>query len=145
MGLIYSNNKKFNKSGTNPYVPTPNANKLVENGGANVSLLQIKCWKCQGPHYARNYRNKTNGVLQKLQEELTVEDIAGTPWIYAAFDGRQKYHQATMVEIEGNILNISISILIDPDACRSYVSPKIVDVRKLGKVKHDKTFLVSYP
>ena len=47
-----------------------------------------------------------------------------------------------MVEIEGNILNASISILIDPDACRSYVSPKIVDVCKLGKVKHDKPWLV---
>ena len=48
-----------------------------------------------------------------------------------------------MVEIEGKILNTSISILIDPGACRSYVSPKIFDVCKLGKVKHDKTWLVQ--
>ena len=48
-----------------------------------------------------------------------------------------------MVEIEGNILNTSISILIDLGACWSYVSPKIVDVCKLGKLKHDKHWLVQ--
>ena len=47
-----------------------------------------------------------------------------------------------MVEIDGDILNTSISILIDLDACQRYVSPKIVDVCKLGKVKHDKRWLV---
>ena len=58
-------------------------------------------------------------------------------------DGRQEDHQATMVEIEGKILKTSISILIDLGSCRSYVSPKIVDVCKLGKVKHDKPWLVQ--
>ena len=72
-----------------------------------------------------------------------IEDIAGTPWIYVAYDGQQKDHKATMVEIEGKIFNTSISILIDPDAFQSYVSPKIVDVCKLGKVKHDKPWMVQ--
>ena len=35
-------NKKFNKSGTKPYVPAPNGNKLVASG-ANATPLQIKC------------------------------------------------------------------------------------------------------
>ena len=48
-----------------------------------------------------------------------------------------------MVKIEGKILNTYISILIDPSACRSYVSPKIVDECQLGKVKHDKLWLVQ--
>ena len=85
----------------------------------------------------------TNGVLHNLQGKETIEDIAGTPWIQEALDGFQEDHQATMVEIEGMILNTSISILIDPSACWSYVSPKIVDVCKLGKVKHDKPQLVQ--
>ena len=75
--------------------------------------------------------------MHNLQEEPTIEDIAGTPQIYATFD-----HQATMADIEGNILNTSISILIHLGACQSYVSPKIVDVCKLVKVKHDKPLLV---
>ena len=40
---IFPANKNFNKKGTKPYVPAPNANKLATNGGANVSPLQIKC------------------------------------------------------------------------------------------------------
>ena len=58
-------------------------------------------------------------------------------------DGRQEYLQDTMIEMEGKVSKTSISILIDPGACRSYVSPKIVDVCKLGKVKHDKPWLVQ--
>ena len=34
-------------------------------------------------------------------------------------------------------------MLIDRGALHSYVSPKIVDVCKLGKVKHDKTWMVQ--
>ena len=48
-----------------------------------------------------------------------------------------------MVEIEGKILNTSISKLIDLGACRSYVAPNIVDLCKLGKVKHAKRWLVQ--
>ena len=125
-----------------PYVPPDNVNKPISSGAKDI-LLQIKYRKCSGPHYARDCKNKTNGVLHNLQEEPSVEDITRTPRIYAALDGRQEDHQATMVEIEGKILNTSISILIDPGACRSYVSPKFVDDCKLGKVKHDKPWLVQ--
>ena len=48
-----------------------------------------------------------------------------------------------MVEIKGKILNTSVSILINPSACWSYVAPKIVDLCKLGKVNHDKPWLVQ--
>ena len=48
-----------------------------------------------------------------------------------------------MVEIKGKILNTSVSILIDPVAFQSYVTPKIVDLCKLGKVKHDKPWLIQ--
>ena len=48
-----------------------------------------------------------------------------------------------MGDIEGKILNTYISILIDPGSYRSYVSPKIVDLCKLDKVKHEKPWLVQ--
>ena len=38
---ISPTNKNFNKSGTNPYVPAPNGNKLVSSG-ANTTLIPIK-------------------------------------------------------------------------------------------------------
>ena len=48
-----------------------------------------------------------------------------------------------MVEIEGKIFNTSVSILIDPGACWSYVAPNIVGLCKLGKVKHVKPWMVQ--
>ena len=129
-------NKNFNRSDTKPYVPSANVNKPVASG-ANATPLHIKCWKFNGPHYARDCKNKIGGVLHNLQEESNVQDTAKTPRIYAALDGRKEDHQATMVEIEGKILNTSVSIVIDPGACRSYVAPKIVDICKIGKVKHE--------
>ena len=48
-----------------------------------------------------------------------------------------------MVEIEGKVSNTSISILIDPGAFRNYVSPKIVDLCKVNKLKHEKPWLVQ--
>ena len=81
--------------------------------------------------------------MHNLQEEPTVEDIARTTWIYAALEGRHANHQDTMVEIEGKILNTFVSILIDPDACWSYVAPNIVDICKLGKVKHGKPWMIQ--
>ena len=48
-----------------------------------------------------------------------------------------------MVKIEGKILNTYVSILIDPSACQIYVAPNIVDLYKLGKVKHVKPWLVQ--
>ena len=48
-----------------------------------------------------------------------------------------------MVEIEGKVSNTFISILIELGACRSYLSPKIVDLCKLDKVKHEKPWIVQ--
>ena len=48
-----------------------------------------------------------------------------------------------MVEIEGKVSNTPILIIIDPGACQSYVSPNIVDMCKLNKVKHEKQWLVQ--
>ena len=43
-----------------------------------------------------------------------------------------------MVEIEGMIENKTISILIDPAASLSYVSPRIVELYKLQQDKFEK-------
>ena len=69
--------------------------------------------------------------------------MASTPWIYAALDDWQVDHQDTMVKIEGKVSNTSISILIDLGAYQRYVSPKVVDICKLNKDKHEKPWLVQ--
>ena len=70
-------NKKFNKTGMKLYVPGPNGNNKVASG-SNATPLAIKCWKCNGPYYARDCKNENNGVLHNLEEEPTNEDIEGT-------------------------------------------------------------------
>lgn len=65
------------------------------------------------------------------------------PRICAALEGRKADHQSTMVEIEGKIANIFVSVLIDPGACCGYVSPKTVEICKLKNVKHAKPWLVQ--
>ena len=48
-----------------------------------------------------------------------------------------------MVEVEGTLKQIPISILIDPSTSLSYVSPRIVERCKLQKCKFQKSWLVQ--
>jgi hypothetical protein len=48
-----------------------------------------------------------------------------------------------MVEIEGKINNTRISVLIDPGAMLSYITPDVVESNKLKKLKHAKSWLVQ--
>ena len=59
-------NNYFNKTGAKPSVPAPNNNRPATNGGAKAALLQVNCWKFQGPHNARDCPNETNWVLHNL-------------------------------------------------------------------------------
>lgn len=48
-----------------------------------------------------------------------------------------------MVEIEGKINNTQISVLIDPGATLSYITPGVVESNKLKRMKHTKSWLVQ--
>jgi hypothetical protein len=48
-----------------------------------------------------------------------------------------------VVDIEGKILDTQISILIDPGATLSHISPYVVESNKLKKQKHEKPWLVQ--
>jgi hypothetical protein len=63
--------------------------------------------------------------------------------INAAIDGRQANHQSSVVEIEGKINDTQISVLIDPRAMLSYITPDIVESNELKKLKHTKSWLVQ--
>ena len=78
---------------------------------------RIKCWECNGLHYASVCPNRKNIVsnIHTIQEEMIVGDLARTiPMINAALKKRQVDDQNSMVEVEGKINQIPISILIDP-------------------------------
>jgi hypothetical protein len=63
--------------------------------------------------------------------------------INAAIDGRQANHQSSVVEIEGKINDTLIYVLVDPRASLSYITPNIVELNKLKKLKHEKSWLVQ--
>ena len=67
----------------------------------------------------------------------------GVPRIYAALQDQQADHQSTMVEVAGKIAEQSVSILIDPGSPHSYISPRVVKICTLKKVKHVKSWLVQ--
>ena len=47
------------------------------------------------------------------------------------------------MEIEGIVSNHAISVLIDPGATLSYISPRTVELCQLARVKHAKSWLVQ--
>ena len=47
--------------------------------------------------------------------------------INVALEDRQVDHQSAIVEIDGSIYNERISILIDPRATLSYITPKMME------------------
>jgi hypothetical protein len=55
----------------------------------------------------------------------------------------QVKHQSAMVEVEVMINQKPISILIDPGASLSYISPTMVEGCKLYKIKQKKSWLVQ--
>ena len=58
------------------------------------------------------------------------------PRIYAALEDRQADHQSVVVELAGNIVEQSVSILIDPGSTHSYINPRLVEICAFKKVKH---------
>ena len=63
--------------------------------------------------------------------------------IYATLEDLLVDHQSTVVEVTGNIVEQSISILIDPRSTYNYITPRVVDIFSFKKVKHRKTWLVQ--
>ena len=67
-------------------------------------------------------------MISREREATTVSDIArNIQTISATLENRQAEHQATMVEMEDKISDLPVSVLIDPGASLSYISPNIVE------------------
>jgi hypothetical protein len=111
-----------------------NNSPQVQGGNKSVNLgfrkaidnarEALKCWGCGEPHLLRNcpHRNSTNRTIKKIQEASTVGDIGKSIHrINVAIDGKQAYHQSTIVKIQGKIHDRKIYILIDLGASLNYV------------------------
>ena len=63
--------------------------------------------------------------------------------INAALEDCQADFQPTMIELEGTLLTEPVSILVDPGASLSYISPKLVELCKLKEQKFRNSWLVQ--
>jgi uncharacterized membrane protein YcaP (DUF421 family) len=83
-------------------------------------------------------------MVENIHEASTVGDVGRSlHQINAVMDGRQDNHKSTVVKIEGKINNTRISILIDPGATLSYITPGVVDSNTLKRTKHAKSWLLQ--
>eukprot|EP00253_Pinus_taeda_P017918 PITA_17918 len=148
--------KGFSK-GANTKNPTKNQNRFKPPAESKYSEQQVRldnegsarppvqCWGCGGPHYVRNCpHQKDNDQLSQIYEASTVGDVAQSmPRINAALEDRQADYQPTMIEFEGKIFDRTVSILVDPGATLSYVSPKVVESCGLLTTKFKSPWLVQ--
>ena len=93
----YPNNKNF-QGNKNNYPNNHNNSKgkeITNNHGNYTKNFErkepMKCWECNGPHYASVCPNRKNIVsnIHTIQEEVTVRELAGTmPRINIALENR---------------------------------------------------------
>ena len=136
-------NSQSNPNGPRNKEPTNNHSNYVKN---NERKEPIKCWDCNGPHYASVFPNRKNIVsnIHTVQEEMIVGDLARKiPRINAALENEQVHYQTSIVEVEGKLNQTPISILIDPGASLSYVSPNLIEKCNLSVEKVCKVMVSS--
>jgi len=105
----------------------------------------LQCWGCGEPHYYKNCPHPTQAKPgANIQEVSIVGHVERSILrINASLEDRQAEYQPTMVELEGKILNHHVSILIDPGVSLSYISPKIVDLCHMERVKFKNPWLAQ--
>ena len=88
--------------------------------------------------------NESARPAYNLQEVETVGQVARVIHnIYTALEDHQEYHQSTVIEVVGKIVDQSISILIDPSSTHGYITPRVVEICAFKKVKHRRSWLVQ--
>jgi hypothetical protein len=126
--------------------PSQGDQKMTDSLGKRPRQQPIKCWGCEGDHMYKYcpHRGDKMKTLHSIKQEETIEDVGKSmPRIYAALDNRQADYQSHMIEVEGKIDNHPIAILIDSGASHSYIDPNLVEIFKLKKCKHEKSWLVQ--
>eukprot|EP00253_Pinus_taeda_P027714 PITA_27714 len=126
-----------------------NESKVIEQqirlDNEGTARPPVQCWGCGGPNYIKNCpQRKGTEQLSQIHEASTVGEVGqSVPRINAALEDRQAEYQPTMVEFEGKISNLTISVLIDPGAMLSYVNPKVVERCNIQSVKFKNPWLVQ--
>ena len=104
----------------------------------------LKCWGCGGPHLHRNcpLENGNEGQVHITQEAETMGKEAGIiPKICAVLEDPQEGHNSTVVEVEGEIVEQTVSVLIDLGSTHSSITPRFIEMCTLKKSRHKISWL----
>eukprot|EP00253_Pinus_taeda_P034845 PITA_34845 len=140
-----SRNQSRNQLRLKPPNDSRNSESLGRVDNEGTTRPPVQCWGCGGPHYIKNCpHRKSSDQVSQVYEASTVGDVARfLPRINAALEDRQDDYQPKMIEFEGKIFDRTVSVLVDPGATLSYVSPKIVENCKLQLTKFKQPWLVQ--
>eukprot|EP00253_Pinus_taeda_P027708 PITA_27708 len=138
-------NQSRNQLRFKPPNDSKNSESLGRIDNEGTARPPVQCWGCGGPHYIKNCpHQKSSDQVSQVYEASTVGDVARSlPRINVALEDRQADYQPTMIEFEGKIFDRTVSVLVDPGATLSYVSPKIVENCKLQLAKFKNPWLVQ--
>ena len=85
----------------------------------------LKCWGCEGPHLRKNcpLEDRNEGQASSTQEVETMGQEAGIiPKICVVLEDHQAGHNSTMVEVEGEIVEHTIFVLIEPGLTHNHIA-----------------------
>jgi len=93
-------------------------------------------WTCGGPHYEQYFpKNKTKA--QSEQEQAIVRYMGRAHRIHVVVQNRQVEHQSTVLEASSKINGMVVTILIDPGAIESFISPNALLKCKLVEIEQN--------
>ena len=88
--------------------------------------------------------DRNEGQASSTQEVETMGQEAGIiPKICVVLEYHQASHNSTVVEVEGEIVEQTVSVLIDPRSTHSYITPRLVELCTLKKLEHRRSWLVQ--
>ena len=106
----------------------------------------LKCWGCEGPHLRRYcpLENRNEGQVPSTQEaEIVGQEAVTISKICAVLEDHQEGHNSTVVEVEGDIAEQTVSIFIDPGLTHNYITHGIIEMCTLKQSKHIRSWLVE--
>eukprot|EP00253_Pinus_taeda_P010551 PITA_10551 len=144
----YTASKKWNERKgfkTNGLNKGSRSGKGFGKGPNNIHVTRSAAkFKTSNEPKINEQHRKGTEQLSQIHEASTVGEVGRSiPRINAALDDREAEYQPTMVEFEGKISYLTITVLIDPGATFSYVSPKIIERCKLQPIRFKKPWLVQ--
>jgi hypothetical protein len=108
------------------------------NQSPNSAPVQsrIACWRCEGPHYERDYPELQSGFVHR-EGKAPMGRASNSHQIYAVVNNRQAEHQSTVVESSGTLNHVNVKILFDSGVTDSFISPSALEKSGLAAYEHD--------